>query len=110
MIFLSIQKVRKPLLTENEENIQAGPPSENEEDIDNIRNIQKEFLDQMNTDKVNNAINMKIADMTMNELKEVIKEAVMEEVQVDTAEKLVTPPKASTVAPVIENAIKKVRS
>ena len=64
----------------------------------------------MKTDKVNNAIDMKIADMTINELKEVIKEAVMEEVQVDTSEKLVTPPKASTVAPVIENAIKKVRS
>jgi len=102
-----MKKVRKPLLTENEENIQAGPPSENEEDIDNIRNIQKEFLDKMKTDKVNNAIDMKIADMTMNELKEVIKEAVMEEVQVDMSEKLVTPPKASTVAPVIENAIKK---
>ena len=46
--------------------------------------------------------------MTMNELKDVIKEAVMEEVQLDKSEKLTTPPKAATVAPVIENAIKKV--
>ena len=49
--------------------------------------------------------------MSMKELKSVIKEAVIEEVELDKSEKLITPPtQTTTVAPVIEDAINKVRS
>ena len=49
--------------------------------------------------------------MSMKELKSVIKEAVIEEVELDKSEKLITPPtQTTTVAPVIEDAINKVRN
>merc|ERR1712079_244343 len=45
---------------------------------------------------------------SMKELKSVIKEAVIEEVELDKSEKLITPPtQTTTVAPVIEDAINK---
>lgn len=46
--------------------------------------------------------------MTITEMKEAIKDVVMKEVEQDKSEKLITPVRAATVAPVIENAISKV--
>ena len=46
--------------------------------------------------------------MTITEMKEAIKDVVMKEVEQDKSEKLITPARAATVAPVIENAISKV--
>ena len=99
-------KVRKPTHSDNEEYFQAGPPATHQEDINNIRNLQKEFLDDFKPQSVDNTID--VDKMTMTELKNVIKEAAMEEVELDKSEKLVTPPEASTVSPIIETAINKV--
>ena len=49
-----------------------------------------------------------IEEMSMKELKNMIKEAVIEEVELDKSEKLTTPSVSTTVAPVIEDAINKV--
>lgn len=88
----------------------TGPPAQHEEEIDNIRNIQKDFIENQEPQKVADEIDLRgVEEMSMNELKEVIKEAAMEEVELDKSEKLVTPPKPATVSPAIENAIDKVR-
>ena len=107
-----IIQVRKPAPKESEENLQAGPPAEHEADIDNIRTIQKEYLDKHKPVKESDPVEVKsVNEMSMKELKSVIKEAVIEEVELDKSEKLITPPtQTTTVAPVIEDAINKVRS
>ena len=88
----------------------SGPPAQHEEEIDNIRNIQKDFIENQEPPKMTDAVDLRaVEEMSMKEMKEVIKEAAMEEVELDKSEKLVTPPKPATVSPAIENAIDKVR-
>lgn len=84
----------------------SGPPAEHQEEIDNIRNLQKEYLDNLQTTEVDGK---DVDKMTVTEMKDAINEVVMKEVSRDKSEKLITPPQAaSKVAPVIENAINKV--
>ena len=99
-------KVRKPV--HESDQYLSGPPAEHQEEIDNIRNLQKEYLDNLQPTKVE--VDGKDVDaMTISEMKDAINEVVMKEVSRDKSEKLITPPQASsTVAPVIENAINKV--
>ena len=103
-------QVRKPAVKESDESYLSGPPAEHQADIENIRNIQKEFLDNSEPSKVSD-VGVKAAEieeMSMKELKKMIKEAVIEEVELDKSEKLTTPSFTTTVAPVIEDAINKV--
>ena len=92
--------MRKPSKTEEEIRLGARPASTDEE-VDHIRNMQKEFVSKYLK---------KMEEMTMTELKDVIKAAAMEEVEEEKIQKLsVSSEEMTTVAPVIEDAIDKVR-
>ena len=98
-------------MNEEKESYLSGPPAEHQAEIDNIRNIQKELLGNSEPSKVSDVVGVKAAeidDMSMKELKNMIKEAVIEEVELDKSEKLTTSSVITTVAPVIEDAINKV--
>ena len=98
-------------MNEEKESYLSGPPAEHQAEIDNIRNIQKELLGNSEPSKVSDVVGVKeaeIDDMSMKELKNMIKEAVIEEVELDKSEKLTTSSVITTVAPVIEDAINKV--
>ena len=97
-------------MKDDNESYLSGPPAEHQADIENIRNIQKELLDSSEPSQVSDVgiKAAKIEDMSMKELKKMIKEAVIEEVELDKSEKLTTPSVTTTVAPVIEDAINKV--
>merc|ERR1719150_3537978 len=72
-------KVRKPAPKESEENLQAGPPAAHEADIDNIRTIQKEYLDKHKPAQESDSVEVKsVNEMTMTELKEFIMDNVVE--------------------------------
>ena len=92
--------MRKPTKVEDEIRLGARPASTDEE-VDHIRNMQREFVSKYLK---------KMEEMTMTELKDVIKAAAMEEVEEEKLQKLVvTSEEVTTVAPVIEDAIDKVR-
>ena len=85
-----------------EEEIRLGArPASTDEEVDHIRNMQKAFVSKYLK---------KMEEMTMTELKDVIKAAAMEEVEEEKLQKLsVSSEEMTTVAPVIEDAIDKVR-
>ena len=92
--------MRKPNKAEEEIRLGARPASTDEE-VDHIRNMQKAFVSKYLK---------KMEEMTMTELKDVIKAAAMEEVEEEKLQKLsVSSEEMTTVAPVIEDAIDKVR-
>ena len=92
--------MRKPTKSEDEIKL-GGRPASTDEEVDHIRNMQREFVSKYLK---------KMEEMTMTELKDVIKAAAMEEVEEERLQKLVvTSEEVTTVAPVIEDAIDKVR-
>ena len=104
-----IQK-RKP---GKKEKIVSGPSKATDEEVENIRNIQKPYINKYKKPmKVMDVIDLKqVEGMTLTELKDVIKEAAMEEVEEEKLEKLVIDTEEmTTVAPIIEDAINKVSS
>jgi hypothetical protein len=107
-----VMKVRKPIIKEEDktEDIQKRPLEENTEEIAKIKKIQEDFVksNQPESSPINTVDAEDIQNMSMEELKEFIKEAAMQEVEDVKTEKLVIanndPP---TVAPVVEQAINK---
>lgn len=90
---------------------ESGSVKVTDEEVDNIRNIQKDFVNKYKKPtNLKTVVDLKkVEEMTMTELKDVIKEAAMEEVEEDKLEKLIVPKEELiTVAPVIEDAINKV--
>lgn len=89
------------------------PSKVTDEDVNHIRNVQKDFVNKYKKKpvKIMDVIDLKqVEEMSTAQLKDVIKEAAMEEVQEEKLEKLIIPEEElTTVAPVIEDAINKVR-
>ena len=88
------------------------PSKVTDEDVNHIRNVQKDFVSKYKKKpvKIMDVIDPKqVEEMSTAQLKDVIKEAAMEEVQEEKLEKLIIPEEElTTIAPVIEDAINKV--
>ena len=100
---------KKPINVGNKDSL---PSKVTDEDVNHIRNIQKDFVSKYKKKpvKIMDVIDLKqVEEMSLAQLKDVIKEAAMEEVEEEKLEKLIIPKEElTTVAPVIEDAINKV--
>jgi len=107
-----VMKVRKPTVKDEEktEDIQVRPLKDNSEEIAEIKKIQEDFVksNQPSSSQKSSVDADDIQKMSMEELKEFIKEAAMQEVEDIKTEKLVIANNdLPTVAPVVEQAINK---
>lgn len=107
-----VMKVRKPAVKDEEktEDIEMRPLKDNSEAIKEIQKLQEDFVkSNQPTTRPTAVVDAEdIQKMSMEELKEFIKEAAMQEVEDDKTEKLIIANnELPTVAPVVEEAISK---